>query len=139
MDSFCVGENWVDMQWEGTTLSYNQDGPRGKLTDWIAATHGVCALFDFPTKGILQRAIQHTEFWRLRDPAGRAPGLLGWVPQRAVTFTDNHDTGCPQNHWPFPADRMAMGYAYILTHPGIPCVFGPHFWVGNSYGTKIEW
>ena len=31
-DSFCVGENWVDMQWEGTTLSYNQDGPRGKLT-----------------------------------------------------------------------------------------------------------
>jgi alpha-amylase len=25
---FCVGENWVDMQWEGTTLSYNQDGPR---------------------------------------------------------------------------------------------------------------
>ena len=23
---------------------------RGKLTDWIAATHGTCALFDFPTK-----------------------------------------------------------------------------------------
>jgi|AntAceMinimDraft_12_1070368.scaffolds.fasta_scaffold35142_3 alpha-amylase len=45
-----------------------------------------------------------------------------------VTFTDNHDTGYPQNHWPFPADRQALGYAYILTHPGIPCIFGAHFW-----------
>lgn len=83
-DAFCVGENWVDMQWEGSTLSYNQDGPRGRLTDWIAATHGTCALFDFPTKGILQRAIEHTEFWRLKDPSGRPPGLVGWVPQRAA-------------------------------------------------------
>ena len=102
------------------------------VEDWIEATHGICALFDFPTKGILQRAIQHTEFWRLRDPAGRPPGLNGWVPQRAVTFIDNHDTGHPQNHWPFPADRMALGYAYVLTHPGIPCIFGPHFWVGKT-------
>jgi alpha-amylase len=31
-NSFCVGENWVDMAWEGTILSYNQDGPRKKLT-----------------------------------------------------------------------------------------------------------
>jgi hypothetical protein len=23
---------------------------------------------------------------------------------------------------------QALGYAYILTHPGIPCIFGPHFW-----------
>ena len=60
--TFNVGENWVDMQWEGSTLSYNQDGPRGKLVDWIGATHGVCAAFDFPTKGILQRAVQHTEY-----------------------------------------------------------------------------
>ena len=41
---------------------------------------------------------------------------------------DNHDTGAPQNHWPFPPDRIALGYAYVLTHPGIPCVFGPHLW-----------
>lgn len=131
--AFNVGENWVDMQWEGSTLSYNQDGPRGKLVDWIGATHGVCAAFDFPTKGILQRAVEHTEFWRLADPANRPPGLLGWVPQRAVTFTDNHDTGYPQNHWPFPADRQALGYAYVLTHPGVPCVFGPHLWDAESH------
>jgi hypothetical protein len=41
-----------------------------------------------------------------------------------VTFTDNHDTGAPQNHWPFPPDRQALGYTYILTHPGVPCIFG---------------
>ena len=124
--AFCVGENWVDLNWEGATLSYNQDGPRAKLAEWIADVHGVAAAFDFPTKGILQRAIEHTEYWRLRDPAGRPPGLLGWVPQRAVTFLDNHDTGHPQMHWPFPTDRMGLGYAYALTHPGIPCVFWPH-------------
>ena len=126
---FNVGENWVDMRWEGSTLSYDQDGPRRTLVDWIGATHGVCAdAFDFPTKGILQRAVQHTEYWRLADPANRPPGLLGWVPERAVTFTDNHDTGYPQNHWPFPEDRQALGYAYVLTHPGVPCVYGPHLW-----------
>ena len=46
---FCVGENWVDLSWEGSFLNYNQDGPRGKLVEWLAATHGTCALFDFPT------------------------------------------------------------------------------------------
>ena len=75
--AFNVGENWVDMRWEGSTLSYDQDGPRRTLVDWIGATHGVCAAFDFPTKGILQRAVQHTEYWRLADPANRPPGLLG--------------------------------------------------------------
>ena len=135
--AFHVGENWVDMHWEGSTLSYDQDGPRSRLVDWIADTHGSCALFDFPTKGILQRAVTHAEFWRLRDKAGRPPGLLGWVPSRAVTFLENHDTGPPQNHWPFPADRLALGYAYVLTHPGIPCVFGPHAWGTESGSDEV--
>lgn len=135
--AFHVGENWVDMHWEGATLSYDQDGPRSRLVDWIADTHGSCALFDFPTKGILQRAVTHAEFWRLRDNAGRPPGLLGWVPARAVTFLENHDTGPPQNHWPFPADRLSLGYAYVLTHPGIPCVFGPHAW-GSAFGNDED-
>ena len=34
-----------------------------------------------------------TQYDRLRDGDGRAPGLLGWWPQRACTFVDNHDTG----------------------------------------------
>jgi alpha-amylase len=54
-----------------------------------------------------------------------------------VTFLENHDTGPPQNHWPFPTDRLELGYAYVLTHPGIPCVFGPHFW-GSEFGNDEE-
>ena len=117
------GRDLAPESYKGATLRRR---PRAKLAEWIADVHGVTAAFDFPTKGILQRAIEHTEYWRLRDPAGRPPGLLGWVPQRAVTFLDNHDTGHPQMHWPFPTDRMGLGYAYALTHPGIPCVFWPH-------------
>jgi hypothetical protein len=46
----------------------------------------------------------------------------GWWPQKAVTFLDNHDTGSTQQHWNFPDDKIVMGYAYILTHPGMPCI-----------------
>ena len=34
---------------------------------------------------------------------------------------DNHDTGSTQAHWPWPSDRVMLGYAFILTHPGVPC------------------
>lgn len=32
----------------------------------------------------------HPQYWRLRDGAGKAPGLAGWWPEHAVTFVDNH-------------------------------------------------
>ncbi len=51
---------------------------------------------------------------------GKAPGLMGWWPGMAVTFTENHDTGSTQQHWPFPSHNVGIGYAYILTHPGEP-------------------
>lgn len=57
-----------------------------------------CA-FDFPTKGILQEAVKHVQYWRMKDGAGKPPGLMGWWPSKAVTFVDNHDTGSTQNHW----------------------------------------
>ena len=150
--------------------------------------HGLCscAAFDFPTKGILNEAAKRTQYWRLRDSSGKAPGLIGWWPSQAVTFVDNHDTGSSQQHWcvlgamrswgqlpgvagqrrfgpkhcmtgvascgapavgimllllivlahlgappwrqrrPFPRELVGLGYAYILTHPGIPCVFCEH-------------
>jgi hypothetical protein len=30
---------------------------------------------------------------RLRDQDNKPPGLIGWWPEKAVTFVDNHDTG----------------------------------------------
>ncbi|CAN6217924.1 unnamed protein product [Urochloa humidicola] len=50
--------------------------------------------------------------------------MIGWLPEKAGTFVDNHDTNSTQNSWPFPSDKVVHGYAYILTHPGTtPCIF----------------
>ena len=67
---------------------------------------------------------------------------LPWK-QRAVTFLENHDTGYrtdedgnPQkdhetdsflNGW-----EVEQGYAYILTHPGVPCVYWKHYFDWGS-------
>ena len=37
------------------------------------------------------------------------------------------DAGSTLNHWPFPAAHLQAGYAYIITHPGSPCIFWDHF------------
>jgi alpha-amylase len=79
------------------------------------------------TKGIISEAVKNTEYWRLIDPEGKQPGLMGWWPSRAVTFIDNHDTGSTQQHWPFPHGQEETGYAYILSHPGMPTVMWEHY------------
>ena len=83
----------VSFRWYGNTMDYDQDAPRQVLCDWITNSGGGVAAFDFPTKGILQEAVRYTQYDRLRDRNGRASGLLGWWPQKACTFIDNHDTG----------------------------------------------
>eukprot|EP00887_Chlorella_sp_A99_P008140 scaffold12.g8140.t1 len=84
------------------------------------------AALDFTTKGILQEAVGRREYWRLIDSQGRPPGVMGLWPSRAITFLENHDTGSTLNHWPFPWNHLGEGYAYLLTHPGTPCVFWDH-------------
>ena len=41
-------------------------------------------------------------------------GVLGWWPERAITFLENHDTGSTQNHWPFPGTGTCPGRAASL-------------------------
>ncbi|GAB2293858.1 hypothetical protein Dimus_028069 [Dionaea muscipula] len=119
---FAVGEIWNSMSYGGDGKpNYNQDQHRYDLANWATAAGGVIAAFDFTTKGILQAAVEG-ELWRLVDPNGRAPGLIGIMPKNAVTFIDNHDTGSTQQLWPFPSDKVMQGYAYILTHPGVPTI-----------------
>ena len=69
--------------------------------------------------------MEYGEYWRLSHE-GKPSGLLGWWSSRAVTFIENHDTGSSQGHWRFPSGTEMQGYAYILTHPGTPCVFWDH-------------
>lgn len=54
------------------------------------------------------------ELWRLRDPTGKPPGVMGWWPSRAVTFIENHDTGSTQGHWPFPSSHVMEVWRFSL-------------------------
>ena len=83
-----------------------QDAHRQTTIDWVHATGNRAKAFDFTTKAILQEAIGRQEYGRLKDINGKPAGLIGWEPQMAVTFLDNHDTGSTQNHWPFPAHAV---------------------------------
>lgn len=128
---FSVGELWTNMGFSGSSLNTDQNFHRQQLCDWLDKNKSdVACVFDFTTKGILQVAVKG-EYWRLKDSEGKPTGLIGWWPARAVTFLDNHDTGSKQAHWPFPKNEVMQGYAYILTHPGIPCIFWEHVYDWN--------
>ena len=130
---FCVGELWTD-------LNLNDVNPhRQAIMNWINGTNNSCGAFDFTTKGLLNDALANGNYWRLKDSAGKPQGALGWWPAMSVTFVDNHDTGpsescgSGQNHWPVPCGAVMQGYAYILSHPGIPTVYYPHIY---NWGLK---
>lgn len=102
------------------------------------------------------------EGWACVSPGHGAATLLpccqaGAEPQGAplleVTHTPRPDRVCAcaacfppfppsdssQRHWPFPSDRVAQGYAYVLTHPGVPCVFWEHYFEdGHELQTTID-
>jgi alpha-amylase len=112
------------------------DANRQNVMDWIDATGGRSMAFDFPTRTLLKAAIRGREFWRL-DDGGQPAGAIGWWPAMSVTFVENHDTD--KDH-PSPdefgtGDEVLQAYAYILTHPGLPCVFWVHFF---DYGEAVE-
>lgn len=123
---FCVGELW-----NGLDLN-NIDAHRQQIMNWINGTASSCGAFDFTTKGLLNDALANNTYWRLKDAAGKPAGAVGWWPAMSVTFVDNHDTGpsesCGngQNLWPVPCGAVMQGYAYVLSHPGVPSVYYPH-------------
>jgi alpha-amylase len=137
---FSVTELWEDVN--------GVDNHRRSLLGYVQRTGYRTAVFDFTTKAVLQEAIPRGEYWRLVSRAspdgriedGRPAGLIGLAPNYAVTFVDNHDTGSSpggngqggQKHWEFSGRDVMQGYAYVLTHPGIPCVYWPHYFDWTS-------
>ena len=121
------GEFWDTCSYTDGILEYDQRSHRQRTCNWVDASGGNTAAFDFTTKGVLQEACAKGEYWRLMDPDGRPPGLCGIWPSRAVLFLENHDTGSTLQHWPFPTHKLEEGYAYILTHPGTPTIFYDHW------------
>ncbi|MCK5106983.1 MAG: hypothetical protein KAQ76_05430 [Elusimicrobiales bacterium] len=133
--AFSVAEIWDNLDINNT------DAHRQQLCNWIDSAGGKIKAFDFTTKGILQHAIIKREYWRLIDRYAAPSGLIGWWPGNAVTFIDNHDTvnrvaSSDHKAWPFPTNKIMQGYAYILTHSGIPCVYWTHFF-DNGFKKEI--
>ena len=133
--NFCVGEVW-------TTLDYNNvDAHRQQLMNYVDGNGGKCGAFDFTTKGLLNDALANNNYYRLKDSSGKPAGGIGWWAQKMVIFVDNHDTGpsetCSsgQNLWPVPCDKVMQGYAYILTHPGVPTIYYPHVY---NWGLRAD-
>jgi alpha-amylase len=101
---FAVGEYW--------------DSNVNLVSTWIDNTGSRSQAFDFPLRYTLKDAISKNNYasmgWML-------PGVIGKNPSHSVTFLDNHDTYRDDRFG--STDQLIMGYAYLLTHPGTPCVF----------------
>jgi len=125
------------------------DANRQLLVNWIDSTDNTAGktnaatVFDFTTRYNLVAAVENERYELLNDN-GRPSGLIGWWPAKSVTFVENHDTSprdvnfLPNAPQEYKAQRL-LGYAYILTHPGIPSVFWPHFfdW-GPDYRARMQ-
>jgi alpha-amylase len=107
------------------------------------------AVFDFTTKFTLEDNKGRYPVWY---GFGNGLGLMGdttdgqpWK-QRAVTFLENHDTGyrtdadgVPEKDHKFDSFantwEVEQAYAYILTHPGVPCVYWKHYF---DWGADLQ-
>ncbi len=108
------------------------DGNRNTLKNWVDGTRGKSAAFDFDLYYDLIEAVNNGNYGRL---AGGYPGLAGifGYADKTVTFVDNHDTFVKGSI--ITSDNIMKGYAYIMTHPGVPCVFFPHYY-GGTYSKE---
>ncbi len=115
---FIVGEYW---------------GSDSRIKDWVnnVASYGADVDgFDFPLKSSLTSMCNGnaTSFdMRWLNHAGMVRNAYGnALPGTSVvTFLDNHDTGKEHDKW--VSKDWKLGYAYMLTHEGRPCIFYPHY------------
>jgi alpha-amylase len=138
------GGSFVGTYNDGTrpTFSVGEyfDGDRQNVVNWIDATGGKSTAFDFPTRFLLKDALAFNDYSRLKTIDGKPTGVIGWWSAMSVTFVENHDTEEVRNNGlAFPGDKTQQAYAYILTHPGIPCVFWrDYFDSGDLQKQKIN-
>lgn len=115
-------EPWVVKDWleevGGFSVAELWDGNASVLEDYVEETGS--------------RAFDFAEFYRLEEGLDRNQDLNSltgnalWqtYPDKAVTFTANHDTEKDSNEDNFiSSENKLKAYAFILTHPGYPCIF----------------
>lgn len=110
------------------------DGDYNAVWNWIQATQKSSTAFDFPMKyAALNNGLAAGNYANMAWLDGSTPrpaGLIHSSQSRryAVTFVDNHDTYRDGSKY---TGDVLKANAYILSSPGIPCVFYPH-WRDNK-------
>lgn len=115
-------EPWVVKAWldevGGFSVAELWDGNTEVLEKYIEETGS--GVFDFSTFYKLEEALDRYEDLTYLDKEM----LWQTYPEKAVTFTANHDTEKDSNEDNFiMAENKLIAYAYILTHPGYPTIF----------------
>ena len=111
------------------------DGSYDKVAAWIEGTGRRSMAFDFPMKyAALNDGLAKGNYskmsWIEDQTTWRPAGMIHHhnYNRYAVTFVDNHDTYRDGNKF---NGYVAQAYAFILSSPGVPCVFWPH-WQGSD-------
>lgn len=115
-------EPWVVKEWldevGGFSVVELWDGNATVLRDYVVETGA--GAFDFATFYKLEEGLD-----RFEDLNQLTKDML-WKthPEKAVTFTANHDTekDSEENNYIKSSNKL-KAYAYILTHPGYPTIF----------------
>ncbi|MGA2588952.1 MAG: galactose oxidase-like domain-containing protein [Bryobacteraceae bacterium] len=114
------------------------DGNRLLVNGWIFNPKGMQGrpnAFDFPLKFLLNAMCNNPGRFNMSDLDHA--GLVGLSPMNAVTFVENHDTDL--NSGEKIVTNKVLGYAYILTSEGYPCVYYRDYSTDkNCFGLKPE-
>lgn len=148
---FSVGEHWPTDGFDYTNPKAWSD----QFEAWVDATSSTTnaidsrtytpsgsRVFDFVTKGMLNTVFGYNGTGIANSNYNLlANEYCGYkkMPESAVTFVDNHDTGSTQALWYLDPDDVGTAYAFILTHPGYPCVAWQHYFTAaESYDTTVS-
>ena len=96
------------------------------IKNWIDNTGKTSAAFDFPFKYMVNTAFNNggTRWKTLANYTSSTLIGTGYA-KYAVTFIDNHDTYRKKDD--ILRNNVEAANAYLLTMPGTPCVFLPHY------------
>ena len=114
------------------------NGDMNNIKSYLNDVNWNTLAFDFSTKYSAIQGIADGKFEQCKGS-----GLLGaGLSKYAVTFVDSHDTyfgckngrdnhdeigGCGNSMEDYNKDRVLGANAFILSMPGVPCVFYPHW------------
>ena len=110
---YSVGEYW--------------DGNYDAVKNWINETGKTSTAFDFPNKyATFNNALASKNYGAMINGYKVPNGLCGAdeMKRYATTFIDNHDTFRDGSKY---GGDWTIANAVLLSQPGIPCVFYPHW------------